>query len=595
MLSLEHKLPLATSALLVLLLALYTWIAYREVENATLSAAGQRSARVVSDLAVLTSNNAATRARLVSRTVNKPAVQSAFLARSYRSVEPLIDSLRVPIDSSFNVVLFDDQQRVTQVIGTPAQPEMLSRLTPLLEAARRRDTMSVSSPFFEYEGRAYYWTVATVKNEGRDLGWVAHLREIRSNPATTRALQGLIGPGSRLLFANTGDARSPWLTLDGTIVPGPQRDTTNSDFRQYERADTSYIAGSDSIRGTPWQLIVETPSALSQNRPREFLRRVGLVGLGLLVLATIAVWLGSRRITRPIKQLDGAARAIMRGNLGNRVRVDRDDELGTLAQSFNKMADEIQQSMQTAEASRAEAERANRTKSEFLANMSHEIRTPINAILGYTDLMEAGVTGPLTEKQQANLERIRVSGSHLVALIDDLLDFARIETAKLSFDSRSAQAAEAVQMAMTVIAPQAAAKSITVSVDCGQDVEFIGDPKRVEQILVNLLGNAVKFTPAGGNVGVKCATNGKRSLITVTDDGIGIPADRLEAIFEPFVQAESGYTRPHGGSGLGLSISKRLAEMMGGDISVRSEQGAGATFTVSLPAPKAFDVSAGNS
>jgi signal transduction histidine kinase len=222
--------------------------------------------------------------------------------------------------------------------------------------------------------------------------------------------------------------------------------------------------------------------------------------------------------------------------------------------------------------------------------MSHEIRTPINAILGYTDLMELGVAGTLTEKQQSNLERIRVSGKHLVGLIDDLLDFARIETARLSIDTRPAAVTDAVQMALTVVSPQAEVKSVALNVACDPAVLYAGDPKRVEQILVNLIGNAVKFTPAGGHVDVACQSKGTRSIITVADNGIGIPADRLEAIFEPFVQAESGYTRPHGGSGLGLSISKRLAEMMGGDIMVQSEEGVGSTFTVTLPAPKPFDV-----
>src|SRR5688500_13330875 len=159
MLSLEHKLPLATSALLVLLLALYTWIAYREVDHATLAAASERSARVVSDLAVLTANNAATRARLVFRIANRTGVQRAFLDRSYRVVAAQIDSLRVPADSSFNVVLFDHERRMVHGIGTAVHPEMLSRAKPLLGLADRRDTLSVSSPFFQFGERAYYWSV----------------------------------------------------------------------------------------------------------------------------------------------------------------------------------------------------------------------------------------------------------------------------------------------------------------------------------------------------------------------------------------------------------------------------------------------------
>jgi signal transduction histidine kinase len=253
------------------------------------------------------------------------------------------------------------------------------------------------------------------------------------------------------------------------------------------------------------------------------------------------------------------------------------------------MASEIQRSMAQTQQSRAEAELANRVKSEFLANMSHEIRTPINAMLGYTDLIEAGISGPVTDEQRRQLERIRKSGSHLIGLINDLLDFARLETASLSVSRRIAPAAAAIGTAMTVVEPQAGAKSVTLSTEVEGDPHYVGDPQRVEQILVNLLGNAVKFTPADGEVRLECRTtqsNGDRQTeFVVADTGVGIPPDRLESIFEPFTQVHAGYTRPHGGTGLGLTISRRLVEAMDGQISIESEVGVGSRFTVTLPAP----------
>jgi signal transduction histidine kinase len=253
------------------------------------------------------------------------------------------------------------------------------------------------------------------------------------------------------------------------------------------------------------------------------------------------------------------------------------------------MAGEVQRAMRESDASRADAEHANRAKSEFLANMSHEIRTPINAMIGYADLMEAGVAGPVTGEQQSQLDRIKISGRHLIRLIDDLLDFARIETARLSVDRRVAPASEAVHTALTVIEPQAQAKPVRITTEIIADPQYVGDPQRVGQILVNLIGNAVKFTPANGEVRVVARAvreNGRaRTAFVVEDTGIGIPADRLESIFEPFVQGHSGYTRPHGGSGLGLTISRRLAEMMGGSLEVESAAGSGARFTLTLPAP----------
>jgi signal transduction histidine kinase len=357
---------------------------------------------------------------------------------------------------------------------------------------------------------------------------------------------------------------------------------------RYQRGGVAFIAGRQELRGTPWDVIVETPQAGADTRPRQFLRRTGVLGLLLLLGAAALVWVGSRRITGPIRELHAAAHSIERGDLERRVDVRRADELGDLGRSFNEMAAEVQRSMRAAAASEAEAQEANRAKSEFLANMSHEIRTPINAILGYTDLMELGVSGQVTEQQRTQLERIRVSGNHLIGLIDDLLDFARLDVASMSIDQRVVPATQSISTSLTVVTPQAKAKGVELDVHCEEDVSYLADPQRVEQILVNLLGNAIKFTESGGRIELRCNTaarNGKRWVdFTVADTGIGIPADRLDAIFEPFVQARGGYTRPHGGTGLGLSISRRLAELMGGQISVTSEVGTGSRFTLRMPA-----------
>jgi signal transduction histidine kinase len=588
--SLELKLPLVTSALLLLLLGLYTWIAYQEVARTARSAASERNARLAEDLAQLTAVNTGTRARLVSRVVNRSNVQDAITNGAYDNLEAALDSLRVPSDSDFVIVIFDSLAR--PVHGAEQEglhPEQLSRVPAQLPAANARDTLSLNTPFFMFGGNAHFWSVAAVKRAGRPVGYVAHLRTVRANPTAARALQSLIGPDNRILFANAGQERGPWISLEGRATRPPDREIQDENGWRYQRDDTWYIAGRKEIAGTPWQMIVEAPQAMAQTRPRQFLARIGLIGLLLLVVASVLVWFGSRRITGPIRHLRDAANAIERGQLGQRVDIDRADELGELGSSFNQMAAEVQRSMLAVQESRAEAQLANRSKSEFLANMSHEIRTPINAILGYTDLIEGGIAGEVTEQQRRHLERIRVSGNHLVGLIDDLLDFARLDVARLSVDKQVASAADSIRTAVTVVEPQAEAKNISLQVDCEDGAQYIGDSQRVEQILVNLLGNATKFTHSGGRVILECRgveQQGKRETrFVVADTGIGIPADRLDAVFEPFVQAQGGYTRPHGGTGLGLSISRRLAELMGGSLTAESEVEVGSRFTLTLPAP----------
>jgi signal transduction histidine kinase len=264
-----------------------------------------------------------------------------------------------------------------------------------------------------------------------------------------------------------------------------------------------------------------------------------------------------------------------------------------------KRAEEQTRQLQQEQAARAEAEAASQAKSEFLAIMSHELRTPLNAVLGYTDLLQLGVAGALSDEQRQQLRRISASGRHLLSLVNEVLDLARIESGRLKVDRRVLRATEVADAAVVMIQPQAEARGLSVTrVETASMPVCLGDPDRVRQILVNLLGNAVKFTPAAGHVVVDIGVadeaessarvrgDGTWVFFRVTDTGPGIAADQLEQIFAPFVQAQTGHTRRKDGTGLGLTISRRLARLMNGDVTVRSVLGDGAVFTLWLPEAK---------
>lgn len=235
----------------------------------------------------------------------------------------------------------------------------------------------------------------------------------------------------------------------------------------------------------------------------------------------------------------------------------------------------------------AEAEAGNRSKSDFLAAMSHELRTPLNAIAGYTELMQAGVGGPLTEAQHDQLNRIQRSQRHLLGIINDILNFSRIEAGKVSYAIGPIGMQELVDSVAPMIEPQARKKRLRLRMNrCSPALTARADRSKVEQILLNLLSNAVKFTEEGGEITISCGTEGDHVWLKVSDTGIGIPAGQLESIFAPFTQVGRSLASPMEGTGLGLAISRDLARAMRGELIAESREGRGSTFTLSLPPPE---------
>jgi signal transduction histidine kinase len=226
---------------------------------------------------------------------------------------------------------------------------------------------------------------------------------------------------------------------------------------------------------------------------------------------------------------------------------------------------------------------ANQAKTQFLAIMSHELRTPLNAIAGYVQLLEMGIRGPVNEQQRADLERIAKSQQYLTRLVRDVLDFARMEVGQLSVAVDDVPLVDALDAADAFIAPQARANGLAYDYHRPSRLVTVrADRERLEQVVLNLLSNAMKFTPAGGRVTLDCAMRSGKVVVRVRDTGRGIPAELQSTIFEPFTQVDGSYTRAVGGAGLGLAISRELSRAMGAELTVESVPGRGSTFALRL-------------
>jgi PAS domain S-box-containing protein len=285
-------------------------------------------------------------------------------------------------------------------------------------------------------------------------------------------------------------------------------------------------------------------------------------------------FLHTRCFTRDITELHDAG--VERERALERERMAREEAERARADAERANAD--------AQRARTLAEQANRAKGEFLAVMSHELRTPLNAIGGYAELMELGIHGPVTPQQRESLERVQRSQRLLLGLVNQVLNYARVETGNVRYDLADVPLDEVLRAVEGLVAPQIRLKGLRYGYGgCDGDVSVRVDGDKLQQIVLNLLTNAVKFTDAGGTVrlDVECVEDAVR--LNVSDTGIGIPPEKLDVIFDPFVQVDPNYTRTRDGVGLGLAISRDLARGMGGDLSVRSTHGQGSTFTLTIP------------
>ena len=282
---------------------------------------------------------------------------------------------------------------------------------------------------------------------------------------------------------------------------------------------------------------------------------------------------------RPVRAADGSVRTwdfhrVALGNLPDGRRLNLTAAIDVTA--YKRLVESERRA-------RRQAEEANSAKSQFLATMSHELRTPLNAIAGYTQLLTLGVRGEITDEQRADLERIDRSQRHLLSLINDILNFAKIEAGHVAVESVPVDVTQVIEGLKEFVEPQLREKSLNFSVriEC-EDAIALGDEDKVRQILINLLSNAIKFTPEHGTISVTCAAPDGVLTVIVADDGAGIPPDKLDAIFEPFVQVGRDFSSPQGGTGLGLAISRDLARRMGGDLTVESTLGSGSKFHLTL-------------
>ncbi len=626
-LSLAHQLPLLTAVIVTVVMALLLTLTYRALVSTRAEAMHARLQALRRTLVMTGETSARTRERVLRQLSSDSALIRALAAPSVgAATDPAVlvalGRFTVGTDSTQPVELWtSDGQRVARFGGSD-RADSLAGLVPELRSLRGTTVSRVPTgsagpdsvergAFFASGGQVYYWTIVPVMRDGARLGFVAQQRRVVRNPVMAQTVRDLSGEAVTVYVRNTMD--DFWSTMDGKPATAPvRRDTAADGFIATRASGEAFIGTEGGMRSSPYLFVLEAPQSAIVAQPRVTIRRIALLSVAVLLGAVLLTWLISRRITRPLVALTTAAEAIAQGNYARRVEPgdSTSDEVLRLGASFNRMAAEVEASQHelatqveealstseeleqsnahllvasmAADDARDAALDANRAKSDFLAVMSHELRTPLNAIGGYTEILQIGIYGELNDAQRDALVRIARSQQLLLALINDVLNFAKLEAGEVRYNITDVPIGAALASIEALIAPQLRDRRMSYAVHPCADVYAHADSDKMQQVLINLVSNAIKYTPDGGRIDVSCEATESQVHVHVRDTGIGIARNRLVNIFDPFIQVGRALNRPHEGVGLGLSISRDLAHGMGGSLSVASELAKGSTFTLTL-------------
>jgi two-component system sensor histidine kinase ChiS len=353
-------------------------------------------------------------------------------------------------------------------------------------------------------------------------------------------------------------------------------------FHQGQRYFLQVVPFQDK-RGLDWLTVIVIPESDFMEHINNNTIATALLCLMAIAVATLVGIVTARWIVQPIHYLDAATTQLANGQWQQDLPIDRQDEIGNLAKSFNRMIGQLRQAFTHLEANNAELKRLDELKDEFLANTSHELRTPLNGIIGIAESLLDGAVGQLPESANANLALIVTSGKRLSHLINDVLDFAKLKHNNLVLQIKPISIREMADVVLILSQPLIGNKPIQLINLLPNNLPLVdADENRLQQILYNLIGNAIKFTEQG-KIEITAVVNPQWLTITVTDTGIGIPTDKLDRIFESFEQVDGSVARKYGGTGLGLAITKQLVNLHGGDIEVQSTVGQGSQFSFTLP------------
>ena len=475
----------------------------------------------------------------------------------------------------------------------PQQPRQMHGVFPYQELLREAATTGRGSALASF-GQTVCWTVVVPVLAPIPIAFVAACIPVDQTFLSNLTTLSPLPMSVALSVLPRGDS-------DALVAPHPDRLTlvhsaTDDKVSTISAKGQEFLVLTtrlDTVAGSaPVDATFSYPLADALRPYRAFLAPMLAVLAGALAVAVSGTVLIAHGLTRPLEQLALTAKRIAGGDYTRPPVIPQRDEIGQLSSALTTMVEAVSQresaltdTMHAYEIARDEAIAANTAKSKFLANMSHELRTPLNAVIGFGETMQGEIMGPLSIVYRDYSKHIVESGRHLLALVEEMFDLVKVEAGKLTLARRSTETGLLVKEAIMLLEPSAQTAGVILSLvgDAATWPKLVADPLKLKQVFLNLIGNAIKYTPKAGTVSVSCAIGTDAAVFRVADNGIGMNADEIPNVVKPFYRVSSAYNGKYQGAGLGLPLAKAIVELHGGSLDIESVPNLGTTVVVTLP------------
>lgn len=596
--SLQVRLPVLISVLLLIVIVTYTWVSYIGIRDASMDIGNDRVTSLAVRLSTIFKQSVIQIAAPAQTIAAEPAIRGYLAADERSFADPataILENYQKKDSLNRGIILLNTQKQI--LFATRRHISPAASLDYLMRPPSDKKPIISVGRFVTFRDSIYYPVIARVTDHARLLGYVVKWQVLKVTQKSIDQFAQLLGNNGKMYFGN--DDGLFWTDLVRPVALPPVSFSSLQQIALYARkSGEPLLASMRSIPGSSWMVLVEMPSAVFLQQAHIFLRRMIIIGTVLVLVGGLAGWLMSRNITNSLARLTAGASAVARGQYDLPVRVDRADELGQLAGSFNAMASQIKaaqeeleqrvqertKELETALTDLQEQKETEKKKDEFISIVSHELKTPLTSLSALVQLASNKLKNNPDDFLSGAMEKAGVQVKKMTAMINGFLNVSRLESGKISIDRQMFNLDEIITDVIKETELTAATHQIKFG-PCGP-VGIFADKEKIASVITNLVSNALKYSPKGSPIDIECKADAGTVRVSVRDEGIGISKQDQEQLFERYYRVESDHTKYISGFGIGLYLSAEIIRRHGGSIGVTSESGAGSTFYFTLPLTK---------